>query len=483
MTPMRRARGGSGGAPHGRYGAAPLLALALLWPPGALPAPAQEGPGEVLSLADAMARARRDTPQVAAAGAQLEADEARRQEAKAHRLPTVSLEQVWLYTDGPADVFGLELNQERFSFPEFVAGDPNDPDFLDNSLTRLEVALPVYTGGEISTRIEQAELAREAAALDADWTADGAALEAARAYVRLAWARERAALLKRSLDTVRAHARRTRAYVDQGMLVSSEALRAEVEVARLQDQLTRARGRVRVAEATLAFRLGVDSATVPAWELEPLTPPGPLPADLDTWLSATAGRPDLGAARNRVKAAELEAAVARAAGKPRLAVAVQQNFYDEWPLGTHGSHTAVVARGTLEMFAGGRHKAAVRAARAEARAAALELERAEDGARLRVRDAWERARTARERHATAREALEAARETERVTTERFESGVVQMIDLLDATTSRWQAATRELVARAEARLATLELALEAGRDPESVLQPRSAPADIEEETP
>ena len=66
-------------------------------------------------------------------------------------------------------------------------------------------------------------------------------------------------------------------------------------------------------------------------------------------------------------------------------------------------------------------------------------------------------------------ALAAAREAERITEERFKTGVVKMIDLLDAATARREAETRELVARADATAAALRLAVQAGRAPESVL--------------
>ena len=77
--------------------------------------------------------------------------------------------------------------------------------------------------------------------------------------------------------------------------------------------------------------------------------------------------------------------------------------------------------------------------------------------------------TARQRHATARQALAAAREAERITGERFRSGVVKMLDLLDVATARRESETRELVARAEAQLALMRLAVRAGRTADSVL--------------
>jgi len=447
---------------HPARGLSLAWALTLLMIPLAGPWPASAQP-ERVSLRGVMERARADSREVAAAEARRNASGARLDQARGHRLPTVKLEEIWLYTDSPADVFGLQLSQEAFSFADFVGGDPNDPGFLDNAQTRLEISLPVYAGGEIATRIEQAELGVAVAARQAAWTADEAALAAAAAYIHLAQAREHAALLERSLETVRTHAERARNYEAQGMLVASERLRAEVEVARLEDLLTQARGRARVAEAALSFRLSAPPGS--RWDLEPLGEPAPLDGDLSTWLAAVPARSDLEAARRQVAAAELEARVAQAARRPRVGLAVREDFFDQWPVGASGSNTSVVLQGSIALFSGGRHKAAAVQSRAEAEAAALDLERFTQGAALEVRDAWETARAARERHATARQALAAAAEGERITKARFEKGVVRMIDLLDATNSHREAEARELMARADAHLAELELRHRAGQTP------------------
>ena len=60
-------------------------------------------------------------------------------------------------------------------------------------------------------------------------------------------------------------------------------------------------------------------------------------------------------------------------------------------------------------------------------------------------------------------------EGERIIEERFKKGIVKTIDLLDAATARREAETRELVARSEAHLAILDLAVKAGRRTDSVL--------------
>lgn len=426
---------------------------------------------EEIDLAAAMTRARSEARPVAAARSRLEASESRLRQARGARLPSVKVEETWISTDSPADAFGLLLNQKRFSFTDFVSGDPNNPDRLETATTRFELDLPLYTGGEIASRIQQARLSAAAAGDQVAWTADGAALAAAEAYIRLAQARENVALLEGSLDTVRAHVATARSYVDQGMLVSSELLRAEVEQSRIEDLLSTARGQAKVAEANLSFRLAADAGT--SWELGPLASPAPLEGDLSTWLAGVDERKDLDSARQRVEAAALEARVARAARLPRVGLVVRHDLVDDRLFGTHGDSTSVIAQGSIEVFSGGRHRAAAAAARADAAAAAEELAHAAEGARLEVRQAYERAVAARERYHTSRAALDAAREAERITEERFGKGVVKMIDLLDASTARREAETRELVARTEAYLATLELTVRAGRSPETALAGRA----------
>jgi outer membrane protein len=423
--------------------------------------------GVELTLDQAMAMARGQGREVAVAQARVTASEKRLEQAKGYRFPKISLHEIWMRTDSPAEVFALELNQGNFSFDDFVMSDPNNPEPLNNALTRFELVQPIYTGGQIEPRIDQAELASEAAQERAGWVADGAALAAAEAYIMLAQIRERVALLERSMETVDHHVQLAKAYTEQGMLVRSELLRAEVERARIQDLLTEARGQARVAEANLSFRLATDTTT--HWELGAIPEPLPLEEGLDGWLATADSRRDLEAARRLLAAGELEAKVKRSGLMPKVGVAARYDLNDENLFGSSGQSAGVMAVASIDLFSGNRHRAARAAAQADAEAAFYEVELFAHGIRLEVREAYEKAITARERHQTAISAQEAAREVERITEERFSKGVVKMIDLVDATTSRREAETRELVARAEAHLASLRLAVGAGRAPETAL--------------
>ena len=422
---------------------------------------------EPISLGEAMSRARGGAREVTAAKARQEAATARVSQASGHRLPSLTLSETYIRTDSPAESFALELNRNEFSFPNFVGSDPNDPGWSGTAITRAEATVPLFTGGELSGRIDQARSAAEAAGSQTSWAADNAALSAGEAWVMLAQAEEFVSLLTKSRDTVKAHVDFAKSYVEQGMLVRSELLRAEVELARVEDLLEDAKGKARVANANLAFRIGV--AQDSTWQLAPLPGPKPLDGDASSWVASAASRKDLAAARSLLKAGELEEKVKKAAWFPKVGVSARWDLHDKNLFGASGSAGTVMAFASLNLFQGGADKAAVAAARADARAGREDVARFADGVALEVRQAYEEAATARARHATAVKALASARESERITDERFKSGVVKTIDLLDAATARREAETRELVARADAHATALRLAVKAGKAPETAV--------------
>ena len=441
-----------------------LVLAALFLSPAFPPALRAE---ESLTLADALDRGRSQAPETVAASARQRAAEARARQAAGFRLPQVRISEQWIRTDSPADAFGMLLNQERFSFPDFVAGDPNHPDPLSTAITRFEVEIPIFTGGELQTRLKQARLAAEAAGDTAGRAGDQAAVAAAEAWIRLAQAREAADLYAKSRETVAAHVEIARAYTAQGMLVRSDLLRAEVELARIDDLLAEARGNARIAESNLAFRLGEPIDT--RYSLQPLAEPPPLAQRRDGWLASSESRSDLASARKLLAAGDLEAKAVKGGLFPRVGLVARHDLVDDQLFGNHGDSTTIAALASFDLYDGGKRRAAIAAARADAEAGRADVERFASGVELETKQAYEAASVALERRRTAAAALAAADETVRIIEDRFRSGVVKSIDLLDAATAQREAEMRELVARAEAWLTHLHLALAAGLQPETVL--------------
>ena len=205
----------------------------------------------------------------------------------------------------------------------------------------------------------------------------------------LAQAEEFVSLLTKARDTVKAHVELAKSYVEQGMLVRSELLRAEVELARVEDLLEDAKGKARVANANLAFRIGV--AQDSTWQLAPLPGPKPLDGDAASWVASAASRKDLAAARSLLRAGELEEKVKKAAWFPKVGVSARWDLHDKNLFGASGSAGTVMAFAAVNLFQGGADKAAVAAAREEARAGREDVARFADGVALEVRQAYEEA--------------------------------------------------------------------------------------------
>ncbi|MEJ2582229.1 MAG: TolC family protein, partial [Acidobacteriota bacterium] len=231
----------------------PLIILISLI--AAIPVCAQE-----LTLESAVEAALLGNPEVSAARERAAAAGERLESGESYRLPKIGLSESFTYTNNPAEVFALTLNQGRFDMQKFFMSDPNDPDPLSTFVTRVDLELPIYTGGKISARIDQADMM--ATAEDASYvhTREKVAFETITAYVNLAKAREHQALLEKARSTTAQHVRLAERYADEGMILDADVLQARVYLAEMDDLLTRATNGARLAQAALNFQMGVDQA-------------------------------------------------------------------------------------------------------------------------------------------------------------------------------------------------------------------------------
>jgi outer membrane protein TolC len=417
---------------------------------------------QTLSVEDAVRVALSSNPEVMAASARADAAAAQAEQAGGHQWPRLSLMEMFTYTDSPADVFALQLNQRRFDFGDFAMSDPNNPDYFENWLTRFEIEVPVYTGAELGTSIDQAELAADAGDLDLEHARERVAYEAVSAWVDLASAREQVDVLGTARRTTDRHLELARQYAQQGMIVHAEVLRAEVYLAEVEELLVRAETGASLAEAALNFRLGTDQS-IPR-ELAPMQPPPPAPGGLDDWIRAALdNRSDLAAARRRLEAGQLEERKAKSGLRPEVGVLGRYDLYDDTIFGSNGHNGTVMAFAKFSLSLGGSETARVEAARLEATAFAHDLTRFEDGVRLEVRQAWQDLATSNARLATAEHSVAAARESLRITETRFREGLDRMLDLLDAETALREAQMRETVARYDVARQTYRLRYVTGR--------------------
>ncbi len=437
------------------HGTALLLSLALT-----LPA-ASRAAADPLTAGSAVSRALENSSALAASDAERAAAEARASQAKGHWYPKVDLVEMYHGTNNPAEVFAYQLNQERFDMNTFFAGDPNNPDWLNNWMTRVELVQPIWLGGELTSQVAQAGLMAEAQQSQHQRTRQQVAFDTLTAFTNLTKAREYRELMVKARATTAEHLRLAEEFAAVGMIVEAEVLKARVYLSEMEEFTAQAAAGAQLAEAALNFHMGLPQST--PHELAPLSGNRFSGGTLEEWLTmALEKRDDLRASRTQRDAGKLEEKKARAGFMPQIALIGRYDLYDDTIFGGNGSSGSVMVNARINLFRGGSDKQALDAARHQSRSFDENIDRFEEGAKLEVRQAWLDLSTARARSETAHAALAAAGEALRITDERFQQGLEKMIDLLDAETALREAEVRELTARYDEAFALFRLHFAAG---------------------
>jgi outer membrane protein len=444
--------------------AGPALAAAAADPPVPRDAGAREvsfrdevGVPVRFTLAEAVARARDQSPRVAQLRALESAADAGIAGAKAQRMPSLDLTASYA---------------RNSRIPEFKLPPPIGvtvfEDIPDNWRTRLAVTAPLYTGRRIESGIAAATGDREAAASETRAGLDDLTLETTAAYWSLVTARESAAVVAGAMDAFEAHLADARNREKFGMAPRSEVLAVEVERDRARLAALRADNAAEVANANLVRLLGLPPETrIEA--ADSLETAEALPESLEKLVpEALAARPERAALAARLAAAEARVEAQRSSRYPQVSAAAAYDYADpnahylppqdvwksSWNLGVGLS---------LSVFDGGRTRAAVAQSAAQADAIRRQLDDLDRRIRLdvtaRLLDVW----TAGAAVSVASSGLASAEENRRVSADRYRAGVGLSSDLLDAETGLLRAGLERTAAFAGLRMAVASLDRAVGR--------------------
>ena len=451
----------------GRRASIGLRRLGALWAAGGialLPAGAPRA-AERLTLTQAIERALGHSPAILEAEARSRAAGAMKRAAQGMRGPSIQLREIALRTDSPADAFGLQLMQERFSFPDFVAGDPNDPTPINNFASEFEASWPLFLGGRVTYGIREADRMTRAAQGVHAHTRSAIALATATAYMDALLADRAAELARKARDTTARHVDQAQAFYDTGMIVESDLLQAKVQLARMEEKVIAAENGARLAQAGLARVMGVDQTS--GFELDAELPAAPpVPAGLDAALAGAAERrADLRAAAAGVEAAAYGVQVARGEYLPEIAVVGKYALNDDQIFGAHGTSYSIMAVARWNVWNWGQTRAHVSASRFQ-HAAATQAERAQQQqVEFEVRAAWQNVGEATARLEVATQGAQQAERALSILDDRFQQGVTKVTDLLDAETMLDESRMRELNARFDVQRAIRTLNFAVGLPP------------------
>ena len=404
---------------------------------GPLPGAAQER----LTLAQAVARALENNPDLAIDAPGQKAARSDFAATRAGYLPRLDFEQSYLAGNNPVFVFGTLLTQQRFTAANFALPSLNSPDAVNNLQTRVTVQQNIWDFGRTGARRGEARLGIEIADQSHADHLRQVLLQVFEGYYSASLARSSLETAEIALKSAQALEAQAKSQVESGLTVEADLLRSRVYLSTAEQQRIQARGQLEIAGAQLNRLMG-EALGVPLRETAPLSPvTTPPPSEEALLAEQRQKRPDYQRLVTEVHEAELAVRARQKEFLPTLAGFTSWEA-DNPSLTEYGGNNwtaGITLRWNL--LAGGSDKAQLDAARQRLEQKRRQLAAMESAMAFEVRSAVIQYRSAEEQVKAAQAAEAESEESLRILRNRYDAGLATMTDLLSADTARSNART------------------------------------------
>ncbi|MBM3328594.1 MAG: TolC family protein [Calditrichaeota bacterium] len=330
--------------------------------------------------------------------------------------------------------------------------------FTDYSLAnRVDLTQPLFDGNPTGRLKRTAEIGRATGSIDHTLRMRSVRYDVAGAFYGLVSAREELAIAERDLAAGRDAADLAQRKLNAGLIPEVEVLQIEVDVARREASYRNSEGAVRAAEDQLKLALGMplDGRIIqPDFAFSDEIPDdAPVPVSVDNRLEVT--RSELALERSAI---ETRAAVRQARIRAYLSLFYEtdsrRRSLDSLDLPST-RNTGVFLHFEVPLYGFGSTSYRIEALRAGQRAAEIASRDARSRVEAEQREALRRLDRVRDRCRIAAAALDLSERSFKITSARFEAGLVSSRELLDAQLDLTRTRRDLLSARID-----LELALE-----------------------
>lgn len=417
-----------------------------------------DSPDRVARLSDAVRRAVQRHPVLQAAGAAVREAQAARGETASGRYPRLSGATRYTYSDHPVTVFSNLLQQERFTSENFAISSLNDPAYLGNFKSTLELSVPVFSANRTTSRMRQQALDVRGAQQDMVRRAQETRLLAALAYGDVLAAAEKIGALDSRIRSGEQAVTDAKKLQGRGLVLGSDFFAAEAILSGLRARQLEAQHVRSSAMARLRILSGADIGE-PAGGLGDRAPEVPSLDDMQG--IARTHRPEIPAASARLQARAIERGQVERFWWPDVAAfgALEtdtENFKSN-PVHHLVGVTAVLPFGDPSLPA-----RRLKAEASEAEALAWEQNELQQ-IRGEVSSAWHDFELSRQMLPIAREMTAQTAESRRLAWPLYQSGRQSILDVLKAEDALASAQAQLIEARLRMYAAYLALERAAGR--------------------
>ena len=408
------------------------------------------------TLEQAIDTALSNNPELGILQARIEQTNAQLGESLASFYPQLKASLSYQHSDNPAQAFAMIIAQRRLSLS---GSDFNHPGGVDNYRPEVSASYSLFRGGQDYYRKQAAELGVETSELEKSATRNQLVNHVTAAYYGELAAMEAHAISQRSITAVQSELDQSRIRFDAGVLLKSDVLSLEVQLAEAKDAEIQTANAIELAQSMLKTLLGLSANEPFAIHSTQQTALPAAPADFEALLNqALSSHPELKAAEKRVAIAEQQLNVAQAAHLPRADAFVSYGS-DSKDLAFSSNRDNVTAGVMVEVdvFSGFATQEKIKKAEHEltavqetARQTRLRIENQLKSAQLKLLEALNRAQV-------SDLAVQSAEEALRLVNEQRQAGVVTVTRYIEAEVARDRAHARQINARFDALRAEAEL--------------------------
>ena len=182
-------------------------------------------------------------------------------EALSGFFPKINFNETYLNTDNPLYAFGSVLNQKiltnqnvrSYFSPNFL----NNPGMIHNYQSEFQIEQPLFMGGKIYFGYQRAQLHRLSLKKGLSETKQKVLYSVAKAYYSAILAHQYVKLMKSMVKTAKAYKKLAENLYKAGQVVSSDVLRAKVELAKVEEKLATAKKNYKLSKYFLNITIGL----------------------------------------------------------------------------------------------------------------------------------------------------------------------------------------------------------------------------------
>jgi outer membrane protein TolC len=400
---------------------------------------------QTLSLSQAVSRALADSPDARIAASRIDASQAMLMQARAAFQPQMRVQSGYIRTNQPVSVFGMALNQRRFS-PGLNFNDVPD---ADNWMSGVTLTLPLYSGGKNVAGRDAALAALSASQHGAAAVRQVLAFEVTRTFLMIHKTRTLIEAAQADVESFESNLKLSEKRIQAGTALKTDALDLEVRLAEAREDLARTQNANTLTRQSLAMLLGIENGEVDA--------SASLPQLQAPSSSQIASRPEVHMAESIAQAAAARIRQASAGWKPSVNAFGSAEHNRGGKFDGQGTNYTVGVMAQWDVWDGNLTRGRVNEAEAELTAAQENVRRQRLAVTLEVQQARSALRESVERLEVSAKSVQLAEESVKLTRERFETGLALAAQLIDAETALTAARVRRAEAETDRRVAVAAL--------------------------